>query len=221
MASHLVIGASRGIGFELCCQLARRSDEVLAACRTTSDELSRIPGIAVHEGVDVTSPQELRRLRHRLGTACLDSLIVTAGIAAPVSLDNLDIDALRMQFEVNAIGPLLTISTLGPCLKDGAKIGLLSTARASMSECSSGQNYGYRMSKAALNMAGCLLAHDLSDRSIAVQLLHPGSVRTDMSQGLGETEPSESARNLIARMDDLSMHNSGRFVHINGRTISW
>src|SRR5690625_7802460 len=86
---------------------------------------------------------------------------------------------------------------------------------------SSGGHWAYRMSKAAVNMAGVTLAHELKDRNIAVALLHPGFVRTDMTRGQGDVGPEEAAAGLVRRIDELNMDNSGGFWHANGERLAW
>lgn len=85
----------------------------------------------------------------------------------------------------------------------------------------SGGHYGYRMSKAALNMAGVSLAHDLRPRGIAVAILHPGYVRTDMTGGGGHIDPPEAARGLLQRLDELTLESTGSFWHANGERLPW
>src|SRR5690606_35848838 len=93
----------------------------------------------------------------------------------------------------------------------GSKIALISSRMGSLADNTSGGRYGYRMSKAALNMAGVSLAHDLRAREIAVALLHPGLVGTDMIGGVGDVTPEQAASRLAARIDALDMHNTGTF----------
>jgi NAD(P)-dependent dehydrogenase (short-subunit alcohol dehydrogenase family) len=82
--------------------------------------------------------------------------------------------------------------------------------------------YGYRMSKAAVNMAGVNLALELKPKGIAVALLHPGMVRTEMGGGGPQSvEPRDSARRLIARIDELTVENGGRFLHAEGHELPW
>ncbi|MGE5128064.1 MAG: SDR family NAD(P)-dependent oxidoreductase, partial [Sphingomonadaceae bacterium] len=81
--------------------------------------------------------------------------------------------------------------------------------------------YGYRMSKAALNAAGVSLANDLKPRGVAVVILHPGSVRTDMTRGQGMIEVDESVRGLLQRIDELRLETTGRFLHQNGEVLPW
>jgi NAD(P)-dependent dehydrogenase (short-subunit alcohol dehydrogenase family) len=85
----------------------------------------------------------------------------------------------------------------------------------------SGGNYGYRMSKAALNLAAANLAHELRPRGIHVVVLHPGFVQTDMTSGRGNVHPSAAAAGLIERIDELDASGSGRFFHADGRELPW
>jgi NAD(P)-dependent dehydrogenase (short-subunit alcohol dehydrogenase family) len=84
----------------------------------------------------------------------------------------------------------------------------------------SGGYYGYRMSKAALNMAGVSLAHDFRHKGIAVAILHPGMVATQMTGHHG-ISTEESAEGLIARIDELRLEDSGGFWHANGDRLPW
>ena len=223
MARVLIVGSNRGIGLELTKQLAARGDEVIAACRRSSaalDGLSKA-GVDVRAGVDVTARPSLDALARAIEPASVDWLVVVAGVLERMRLDALDFDSIRRQFEINAIGPLQTTAALLPTLAESAKIGLISSRMGSMADNTSGASYGYRMSKAALNMAGRSLAHDLRPRGFAVLLLHPGWVRTDMTSGEGHIDAAESAAGLIARLDELTLARSGSFVHQSGETLPW
>jgi NAD(P)-dependent dehydrogenase (short-subunit alcohol dehydrogenase family) len=127
---------------------------------------------------------------------------------------------MQHQFSVNAIGPLRVTSALLPKLGPGSKIGIITSRMGSIEDNTSGGYYGYRMSKAAVNMAGKSLALDLREREIAVALLHPGMVATDMSGGQG-ISPEQSVRGLIARMDALDMTQTGGFWHADGQGLPW
>jgi NAD(P)-dependent dehydrogenase (short-subunit alcohol dehydrogenase family) len=81
--------------------------------------------------------------------------------------------------------------------------------------------YGYRASKAAVNAVGRSLALDLRERGIAVLLLHPGFVRTDMTGGAGMIDADESARALAQRLDELTLAHTGTFLHQNGEPLPW
>jgi len=216
----LVTGANRGIGLELVRALVNRGDRVIAACRSHSMELSGLD-VSVEEGVDVTSDDSVAHLVRRLEGQSIDLLINNAGILTREAIASMDFDAIRWQFEVNAMGPLRVSHALLPQMGPGSKIGIVSSRMGSLQDNTSGSRYGYRMSKAAVNMAGVSLARDVHDRGIAVALLHPGYVMTDMTGGNGHVGPAEAAQGLLARMDDLNLGNSGSFWHANGEELPW
>jgi NAD(P)-dependent dehydrogenase (short-subunit alcohol dehydrogenase family) len=220
MATALVTGANRGIGLELCRALKARSFDVIAACRTASPQLLGL-GVRVEAGLDVTSELALADLAGRLRGTRVDRLIANAGVLRDDALEDLDFAQVREQLEINAVGALRTVAALLPLLGPGSKIGLITSRMGSISDNSSGGSYGYRMSKAALNAAGVSLAHDLRSQGIAVAILHPGFVRTDMTGGHGVLDASESARLLLQRLDQLTLETSGGFWHANGERLPW
>jgi short-subunit dehydrogenase len=69
-------------------------------------------------------------------------------------------------------------------------------------------------------MIGKNLVHELKPRGIAVALLHPGLVATDMT-GQHGISPIDSARGLIERIDELSLETSGGFWHAEGYDLPW
>lgn len=220
MATVLITGANRGIGLELCRQLKARGDQVIAACRTPSPELEAL-GVRVEPGVDVSSDQAVAALDERLGDTELDVLINNAGVLTRETLDDLDFDRIRRQLEINSLGPLRVTAALRHRLGSGAKVIIITSRMGSIGDNTSGSRYGYRMSKAAVNMAGVSLAHDLAPSGVAVAILHPGSVRTDMTGHHALIDPPESVAGLLARIDELTMENSGSFWHANGDRLPW
>ena len=219
MSTWLVTGANRGIGLELCRQVTARGDTVIAACRAASPAL-RAVGCRVVEGIEVTDPASLRQLAAALGDTRLDVLVNNAGVLSVESLGRLDCDAMRRQFEVNALGPLRVTDELLPRLGSGSKVAIVTSRMGSIADNCSGGYHGYRMSKAAVNAAGVSLARDLEGRGIAVLLLHPGMVATDMTGGTG-IPPAQSAAMLITQIDRLGLAESGSFHHANGDVLPW
>jgi NAD(P)-dependent dehydrogenase (short-subunit alcohol dehydrogenase family) len=219
MATYLITGANRGIGYEYCRQLLNRGDLPIAVCRSSSPELDAL-GIRAIKGVDMTQDQDLASLQSQLQGEQIDVLINNAGIIESVSLANLDIESIRRQFEVNALSPLrLTHALLGN-LASGSKVVMMTSRMGSIDDNTSGGSYGYRMSKVALCMAGKSLALDLRPKKIAVGILHPGLVQTRMT-GFSGITPETAVRGLLARIDELTLDNTGTFWHSNGEVLPW
>ena len=214
-------GANRGIGLAYCQQLHLRGDRVIAVCRQSSDELDDL-GVQVESGIELTSPDSLAALVNGLAGQKLDTVILNAGILESMGLSDLDPEAIRRQFEVNALAPLLLARALTPLMPEGSKLVLMTSRMGSIEDNSSGGSYGYRMSKVALNIAGKSLAVDLRSRGIAVAIIHPGLVKTRMVQfNPNGISPEDSVRGLIARIDELTLNNSGSFLHANGSVLPW
>lgn len=225
MATVLVTGANRGIGLQITRQLAERGERVIAVCRKVSDQLRDLAGanerVDIRDGVDVSSGEAIAGLAEGLSGVTLDIVVNNAGILSRETLEDFDVDRMRRQFEVNTLGPLRLVHALLGNLSQGSKIAMVTSRMGSIGDNTSGRSYGYRMSKVALNMGAVSLARDLEGRGVAVTVLHPGYVRTGMTGGNGNVEPSESASQLIARIDGLSMDNTGTFWHANGEVLPW
>jgi len=216
----LVTGANRGIGLALCRRLKERGRDVIGVCRNSSAALDAL-GVRVESGVDVTSDDAVAGLARRLEGVALDELICNAGILREDSLDERAYDEIRAQFEVNALAPLRVVAALRRNLRRGGKIALITSRMGSIGDNGSGGSYGYRMSKAALNAAGMSLARDLASSGIAVAILHPGYVRTDMTEGTGNIDPADAAAQLVDRLDALTAETTGKFWHANGQVLPW
>ena len=221
MATYLITGANRGIGLEYCRQLKNRGDQVIAVCRSVSEELKELQ-IIIKDGIDITSDASITDLVKGLEGNKIDVLINNAGIVNRVTLDNLDFDSIRQQFEVNALGALRVTKALLPSLTEGSKVVLMTSRMGSIGDNTSGGSYGYRMSKAALSMAGKSLSHDLKSQGIAVAILHPGLVQTRMTNfSKSGITPQESVTGLLKRIDELNLANTGNFWHSNGEILPW
>ena len=217
-----IVGANRGIGLALVQNYLEKGENVWAVCRNLSPALSKIdhPALTILSGIDVTIEHSRNQLQEKLPSV-IDHFIHNAGILERNTINNIDAQSITKQFIVNALAPLQTITTCLTKIQNGSKVGIITSRMGSMSDNTSGSHYGYRMSKAAVNMAGVSLAQDLSPKGIAVYLLHPGYVRTDMTGGNGFIDPAESAEGLVARMYELSIEQSGSFWHCNGEALPW
>ena len=216
----LVVGASRGIGLALCRRLKSLGRNVIATVRQPAPALDAL-GVQVEAGVEVTDDASVADLARRLEGVVLDEMIINAGILREDDLDSVDLADVTAQLQVNAVAPLRVARALRRNIRRGGKLALITSRMGSIGDNGSGGYYGYRMSKAALNAAGMSLARDLRGAGIAVAILHPGAVRTDMTDGAGNVEPDQSAKMLVDRLDALSLETTGTFWHANGQVLPW
>ena len=221
MATYLVTGANRGIGLAYCQQLRARGDAVIAVCRQVSPALESL-GIRVEAGIELSEQSSIADLVRRLECCSHHGVILKPRIHHTKGLEDLDAEAIRRQFEVNALAPLLLARALVPQMPRGSKLALMTSRMGSIDDNTSGGSYGYRMSKVALNIAGKSLAIDLKPRGIAVAILHPGLVRTGMIRfNPNGIDPADAVQGLLVRIDALTLETSGSFWHANGQLLPW
>ncbi len=216
----LITGANRGIGLALTELYLKRGDQVYAVCRQTTNELNKTKANII-EHVDVSDPDNIKKLQQQMQDISIDVLINNAGIFKDETLDAMNFATVEEQLAVNATAPLRVTHALLNNLHKGSKIGLITSRMGSIDDNSSGGYYGYRMSKAALNAAGKNLAQDLKAMGISVAILHPGYVSTRMVGFSGKVSPEQSAKGLVARLDALTIKTSGTFWHANGDVLPW
>ncbi|MBK7583879.1 MAG: SDR family oxidoreductase [Myxococcales bacterium] len=224
-----ITGASRGIGLELARQVAARGDHVVAAARKPagavglSELASSLPDRVQVVELDVASDASAARLKDSV-TGPLDVLINNAGVVGKSGpLDELDFDDLLTTYSTDALGPLRVTRALLPLLSAGStkKIVNISTGMASISDNGSGGAWGYRMAKAALNMATKNLALMLRSEAIVCIAVNPGWVKTDMG-GRGANMPvEESAKRILGIVASIGIGDTGRFLNYDGETFPW
>lgn len=219
MATILITGCNRGIGLQLATQLHARGDSVIGVCRSANDKLNAL-GIRLISGIDVGDGESVTRLRDELDGTPIDVLINNAGILRTDEFGSIDYDDMLTQYNVNTLGPLRVTEALQANLREGSKVAIVSSRVGSIADNGSGNYYGYRASKTAVNQIGTNLMHEFKPKGISVAILHPGLVATEMTGGQGIT-PEESAAGLIKRIDDLTIESTGGFWHAEGYTLPW
>jgi NAD(P)-dependent dehydrogenase (short-subunit alcohol dehydrogenase family) len=225
----VITGANRGIGLELARQYLARGDSVHVGVRTP-DPVGELAALEESSGgrlrispCDVALETSVRSFAAAVSEP-VDLLINNAGVRSrPDSLEELDLDSATQAFQVNALGALRVTGALLPMLRRsrGAKIVSLSSGLGSIDDNTSGGAYGYRMSKAALNMASRSLANDLRAEGIVSVVISPGWVQTNMGGSEAPLQVSESASGLISVIDRLTLQESGGFFSFRGERIAW
>lgn len=222
----LIIGASGAIGGAFVEHL--RSDpactELVALSRSATSDF------------DLEDPQSIVRICSQLADRGPFHLIIDAtgaltidGIGPEKALSRLDYQALQRSFAINAIGPALLLRHLAPLLATGDAIYAKLSARVgSISDNKKGGWYGYRASKAALNMLLQTAAIELQRRNpqLRVVALQPGTVRSRLSQpfeaGVPQLlEPAASVAGMMQAMLGLSAKSGAYFIDYRGNEIPW
>jgi NAD(P)-dependent dehydrogenase (short-subunit alcohol dehydrogenase family) len=237
-AAVAVIGASGGIGGAIVDALA--ADRGIARIWAASRREIEHPSKQVHPlALDLTEEATIARAAEQIAAAGepLDLVFVATGILhdgdslqPEKTWRALDPDALRRSFDVNCIGPALVAKHFLPMLRRDHKaiFAALSARVGSIGDNQLGGWYGYRASKAALNMMIRTLAIELARRnSSAVCVgLHPGTVETDLSRPFQRSVPAErlfpaeqAAHQLLTVIDNLSSQSSGRLFAWDGSEI--
>jgi NAD(P)-dependent dehydrogenase (short-subunit alcohol dehydrogenase family) len=216
----LITGGNRGIGLSLVKCFQKAGDRVIASCRQASDELQAL-NIEIIEGIDVRNPKSLYNELQERGITHLDILVNNAGILRNEVLGSINYQQILEQIEINALAPLKVVENLLPLMISGSKIVNITSRMGSIADNTSGSRYGYRMSKAALNMASMSLAQDLKKQGIAVCVIHPGFVRTGMTSFNGLLDANESASGIYERIQNLDISLTGSFWHAQGEILPW
>jgi len=186
----VVSGANRGIGFEICKQLAGHGFKVILTARDSAkgkaacEQLSKQGLDVIFHQLDPTDARSIEGLARYLAKEFggLDVLVNNAGVL--LSDDKVaaevDPDILRKTLETNVVSVLALSQAMVPLMKKrGGKIINVSSDLASLKEMDSGYP-AYRISKTALNAITRVLAAELAASNIQVNSMTPGWVRTDM-----------------------------------------
>ncbi len=229
----LVFGASGGIGRALvdALQTLGEHDAVVALSRT------RPAGWAgPHVELDLLDERSVAEAARKVAErGAPTTAIVATGLLHDAEIQPektyraLDPETLHRLFAVNAIGPAIVAKHVLPLMPRGERsvFAALSARVGSIGDNRAGGWYGYRASKAALNMLVKTLAIEhrrTHPRGICVAL-HPGTVRTDLSApfaGARETlSPDQSAAALLTVLDGLTPDETGGVFAWDGAPIPW
>lgn len=183
MRTAVVTGGNKGIGLELCRQLAARDVRVVLAARDEARgraAAARLPGVEVRQ-LDVTDQASVARFAAELDA--VDILINNAGVALDKWRSALDLDlaTLRATLETNVIGAFAVTRALVPLLRASGRGRIVNVSSALGSlHGMTGLTLAYRLSKTALNAVTRVLADELRGDGVLVNSACPGWVRTEL-----------------------------------------
>jgi NAD(P)-dependent dehydrogenase (short-subunit alcohol dehydrogenase family) len=223
MPTVLITGAGRGLGLEFARQYAELGWNIIATVRSAPDgEVLRKLGARV-ELLDMRDFAAVAAFGERLGGKPLDLLIANAGMTIPGEMQKAE-EAKRFLevLAVNSVGPTLLASALAPnVIAAKGKMIAITSQMGSIADNSSGGWLAYRASKAALNAAWKTLSVDWASAPIAIAMLHPGWVQTDMGGRAAPLTPAESVEALRRVIDGLGAKDKGLFLNQRGEKMPW
>lgn len=234
----MVTGASGGIGLEIVRQAAARGDRVIAASRQGSPALRKLAGAHPDRVLELTldpgSQESVIAARAKLDgrVEAIDILINNAGVYSRWSrhwdpdatlFDTVTQEELVDTFRINAAGPMLIIEHFLNLLRASRRGRILNVSSlvGSVSQKTSGGDYAYAASKAALNIMTRSLAAELAPEGITVIAITPGWVRTEMGGGEATLSPAESVRGILSVAARLTPKDAGRFLDYQGEEQPW
>ena len=220
----LITGANRGLGHEFARQFKAAGATVIGTARRPheADDLKML-GVRV-EQLDVTDAESVARLGESIGEGAIDILINNAGIGGrALSIEKLDIDDMEDFFQVNCLGPMRVTQALLPALRRGQRKLIVNiTSRLGSIELNTrGGYYGYRESKAALNMFNRTLARELAPDGFTCIVMSPGWVRTRLGGPGARLSPEQSIAGMMGVIKGLTTEDSGKFLDYRGRAVPW
>jgi NAD(P)-dependent dehydrogenase (short-subunit alcohol dehydrogenase family) len=225
MANVLVIGASRGIGYEFVQQYVDQGARVFGTHRSEEDRIKLRDLGAETLKLDVMEINDVAGIAWQLDGERFDVVVMNAGVYGPRTstiLQSPSLDDFDSVMRTNVLAPMRLVPMVAPLLESSrGTLAFISSKMGSIEE--SWASYGmlYRTSKASLNMVAKLTHADFSPRGVRVISLHPGWVRTDMGGPNAEVDAEHSVSGMRAVIANPQEHPSGGFYDFRGKRIAW
>lgn len=234
----VVTGANRGIGFEICRQLAQKDFLVILTSRdeqkglAVCEQLKKEELAVRYHQLDVTHAMSINRLwsflQKEFGRC--DILVNNAGVFLDKkgpndsnfpSIFNVSTETIRQTLETNLYGPLLLCQALIPLMRKNnyGRIVNLSSGMGQLSDMNGGYP-GYRVSKAGLNVLTRVFADEMKGSNILINSMCPGWVKTDMGGPNATREIQEGADTAVWLATLPNGGPSGKFFR-DRKEIPW
>jgi NAD(P)-dependent dehydrogenase (short-subunit alcohol dehydrogenase family) len=227
----LITGANRGLGFELTKLFASRGHIAVAGAfaGNSMEDLNTLKGKYPDNvrilPLDITSDKSVEYAVREIGDefGSLDAIINNAGVllAKEKNIDELDIDEIRMTFEINTFGHYRIIRDFLPLIYKGSSQCILNITSEASSITNAGYNYcSYSMSKVAATMMSQMFSNFLSEKGIRVIAVHPGRMNTIMGRETAQMEPDESAKGIYKLITgETKVTGKVKFVDFTGKPM--
>jgi len=224
----LVSGGNRGIGLEVCRQLAKKGYTVVMGSRDEAKGRAAVGELGdnvIPHQLDVADAASVDRMATFLEEefGWLDVLVNNAGIANDEGQRGVDadLDRVREALEANFLGAWRLCEVAVPLMQRGGygRIVNVSTGMAALEDMGGGSP-GYRVSKTALNALTRILSSELRGSGILVNSVCPGWVQTDMGGSSASRPVEEGADSLVWAATLPNNGPTGGFFR-DRRPIAW
>lgn len=204
----VVTGANKGIGFEICKELAKNNIEVILTARNDekgkqAEQELKDQGLNVkYHKMDITDENTIKELADFINKEYgkLDILINNAGIFKDYEGGVLqgNIENIKETMDTNFYGSLLVSRHLVPLMQkqNYGKVINVSSGMGQLSDMGAG-SIGYRVSKTSLNALTKILANEVKENNILVNSMCPGWVKTDMGGSNAHRTVEEGADTAV------------------------
>lgn len=220
MRTVLIIGASRGLGFEFARQYIEAGDKVTATVRRVRDAapLAALGAKVLKYDSVKSPPSTLSRI-----AAQADIVIYNAGTLAGTEVSKpqkqADFDKVM---RTNVFGAMRAIPVVAPKIaKRKGKFVFLSSRMGSIGLMANGNSVIYRASKTALNAVVRAASLEFGPAGLIAVVFHPGWVKTDMGGSDADIDPATSIGGMRAAIDKLRPADNGSFLNYDGKPLAW
>lgn len=219
----LITGASKGIGLALAQQFLEKDFTVIGTSRTGVLPNSSTNKL-IAQKLNLPEQQSREEVANWLAAneMKIDILINNAGVGPDLGADKPEAESYKQTFEVNTTGTVFFTELILPHIKEGGKVINISSKMGSIESCGTTDSVAYRMSKAALNMYTKILTNRLQGTQ-KVATIHPGWVRTTISENSSKNAPLSTAQSASGIIDFiLRDFKTGTFWNVQTKEeIGW
>ncbi|KAL3663426.1 hypothetical protein V7S43_011831 [Phytophthora oleae] len=224
----LITGSNRGLGLAFAKYYTKAGWNVIATTRKDSNS-QHLEALSPFKTliIDVQDESTALKAAKQLTGIPIDLVINNAGIyTGGDSMKSTSKENMMREFEVHAVGPLLVTRALLPNLRLAAKgkyncahVVQMSTIYASIE--SGGGPIAYCTSKAALHMVNHIMANELERDNIAVIVLDPGMVYTNMPLSSYEGEAAKTVAEMATVIENATLEDTGKLIDYDGTVLPW
>jgi NAD(P)-dependent dehydrogenase (short-subunit alcohol dehydrogenase family) len=218
----LIIGASRGLGFEFVRQYRAAGARITATARDEA-ALERLRAHGARAlTLDVADAASVSGLAWLIDGERFDVVVINAGVFGPRTsgLETptaADFDAVM---HTNVLGPMRLLPQIAEALAPDARVAILSSQMGAIAGRGSPAGWLYRASKAAANSVMKDASLVLAGQATVISF-HPGWVRTDMGGAGADIDAATSIAGMRTVLASVKPADSGSFFNYDGRRLDW